>query len=441
MSLRFRRRVRILPGVYLNLSRSGVSASVGIRGASMTLGQDGVYANLGIPGSGLSHRSRIDGKGTSTNKAERPSARSAGKRPEGAYSSTSAPANPGADASRDRTQQAQVYIAEISTDQPALGRVELHIDTSGHISLVSNEGHPLPERDFKLLRRRTPEPFRDAMAEYVAMQEALLAALLDLHTQTPDPERRQIPEARRFPVPEPDAPRQRPQNLLTRLLPWKRRRFEAGQAQALKNFEAAHARWTDARARHVRAEKARIDAYVKGLESADPEVSEQALAKRLSALEWPRETDVSFEFGPHQTCLTLDVDLPELEALPTLKYGMPKRQWRILTKEFSTTEQQDNYARHVHAVVFRLLGEVFACLPRVTEVRVAGYTQRIDPATAVVRDDYVIAVVAARADWEAIDFGNLAALDPVKALERFGLTREMSARGALARIGEPDWTP
>ena len=60
MSLRFRRRIKLLPGVHLNISRSGISTSVGVRGASVTLGKRGTYANTGIPGTGVSWRSRLD---------------------------------------------------------------------------------------------------------------------------------------------------------------------------------------------------------------------------------------------------------------------------------------------------------------------------------------------------------------------------------------------
>jgi hypothetical protein len=52
-----------LPGVRLNLSRSGLSTTVGVRGASVTLGKKGTYANVGLPGSGVSYRTRIDGEG------------------------------------------------------------------------------------------------------------------------------------------------------------------------------------------------------------------------------------------------------------------------------------------------------------------------------------------------------------------------------------------
>ena len=60
MPLRLQRRISILPGVRLNFSRSGVSATVGVRGASVTLGgRGGPTANLGIPGTGLSYRAPL----------------------------------------------------------------------------------------------------------------------------------------------------------------------------------------------------------------------------------------------------------------------------------------------------------------------------------------------------------------------------------------------
>jgi hypothetical protein len=53
--LRFRRRVRIAPGVTLNFGKKGVSTSVGVRGAHMTFGRRGVRSTVGIPGTGLSY--------------------------------------------------------------------------------------------------------------------------------------------------------------------------------------------------------------------------------------------------------------------------------------------------------------------------------------------------------------------------------------------------
>ncbi|WP_422720125.1 DUF4236 domain-containing protein [Franzmannia qiaohouensis] len=38
MALRFRQRIRIAPGISLNLSKSGIGASIGPRGAKVSVG-------------------------------------------------------------------------------------------------------------------------------------------------------------------------------------------------------------------------------------------------------------------------------------------------------------------------------------------------------------------------------------------------------------------
>jgi hypothetical protein len=59
MGFRFQKRISILPGMRINLSKSGVSASVGPRGADVNVGPHGVTANAGIPGTGLSYRQKL----------------------------------------------------------------------------------------------------------------------------------------------------------------------------------------------------------------------------------------------------------------------------------------------------------------------------------------------------------------------------------------------
>ena len=62
MGLRFQKRIKILPGVYINLSKSGVSGSVGGHGVGMNVGSDGRrMVTFGIPGTGLSYRVPLSG--------------------------------------------------------------------------------------------------------------------------------------------------------------------------------------------------------------------------------------------------------------------------------------------------------------------------------------------------------------------------------------------
>lgn len=59
MGFRFQKRVGIGPGMRLNLSKSGVSASAGGNGATLNVGKNGPMVTLGIPGTGLSYRMQV----------------------------------------------------------------------------------------------------------------------------------------------------------------------------------------------------------------------------------------------------------------------------------------------------------------------------------------------------------------------------------------------
>ena len=59
MSFRFSRRVSIIPGLRVNLSRSGASLSIGHRGAWYTVGPRGRRVTLGLPGTGLYWTERV----------------------------------------------------------------------------------------------------------------------------------------------------------------------------------------------------------------------------------------------------------------------------------------------------------------------------------------------------------------------------------------------
>ncbi len=78
MSFRFWRRIRIAPGVTLNLSKSGGSLSFGPRGAKFTIGPRGKRATVGIPGTGLFYTTTL------------PSGRSGGRR-SASYSTPAVP--------------------------------------------------------------------------------------------------------------------------------------------------------------------------------------------------------------------------------------------------------------------------------------------------------------------------------------------------------------
>lgn len=54
MGFRFRKSVKILPGVRINFGKKSTSVSLGGRGATVNIGKNGSRTPLGIPGTGLS---------------------------------------------------------------------------------------------------------------------------------------------------------------------------------------------------------------------------------------------------------------------------------------------------------------------------------------------------------------------------------------------------
>jgi hypothetical protein len=58
MGFRFRKRLSILPGLWINLSKKGGSLSVGGRGATINVSPRGHRESVGLPGSALSYRTK-----------------------------------------------------------------------------------------------------------------------------------------------------------------------------------------------------------------------------------------------------------------------------------------------------------------------------------------------------------------------------------------------
>ena len=63
MAFRFYKRIRLIPGLRVNLSRSGASLSIGHRGAWLTIGARGGRVTLGLPGTGILYTQRLPAAG------------------------------------------------------------------------------------------------------------------------------------------------------------------------------------------------------------------------------------------------------------------------------------------------------------------------------------------------------------------------------------------
>ncbi len=396
MTLRFRRSLRLAPGVRLNFSRGAPSLSLGPRGASVTIGRRGVFGNVGIPGTGLATRARLDGGGR------------------GGYGSRPT--------SRRGAASERVLMS---------ARITLHED--GSVALADADGTPFTPEVQRLALKENAQVIRAWLNEHAESINAEVDRLLNLHLATPAP--RSIPayEKKPFARPMPERPKLHPISFWVRLIPPLRRRYQTENDAEIRRYDEQRSAWRDASTRHAAQENQRLRQMEEKL-CMDPVTMESFLGARLAAIPWSRDTQVSFDVSDVGKRVLLDVDLPEIEDMPAERARPAAKGDRLIKKALSEREQRLTYMTHVHAVGFRLIGEVFAALPTVEQVAISGFSQRTDPATGQERDDYLYSVRVSRTEWSAIDFASLGKVDPVEALGRFELRRDMTKTGIFRPV-------
>jgi hypothetical protein len=303
----------------------------------------------------------------------------------------------------------------------------------GTLSFTDKTGAPVPEHVIETAKKQNREAILDLIQRKCDEINEQIEALGRLHYDTPDPGTRPKFVASMFPEARPSAPIARVLGLFDRLLPGRRRMIEDANRAAETHFRNALEDWETEKAhfdRRISERKVLLESLI----YKDNAAMERFLEENLEDIAWPRETVVAFDINDGGKSVALDVDLPEIEDMPNKLAAVPARGLKLSVKELGATRLQKLYAEHIHGVVFRLIGEVFAALPNAQEVTAAGYSQRRDPSTAQLRDDYLLSVRVLRPDWSKMDFAHLASLNVTEALDQFDLRREMSKSGILKPI-------
>ena len=268
---------------------------------------------------------------------------------------------------------------------------------------------------------------------------ASVLALAELHLGTPDPRQKPTFTPTPFDEPQPTPPPPKALGFVAKLLPWDRHAIERENAEIAQHARVDEDVWVQRKALHEGREAHRRQLIQHDIYTT-PVAMESYLEERLHAIAWPRETQVSFQVERFDKIddsgykLALDVDLPEIEHLPTKTATVAATGYRILLHELSPTKMRKLYANLVYGIVFRILGETFAALPAVNVVTLSGYAERTDHATGNTRNDYLMSVRVSRAQWEQINFAQLDRLDAAAALAQFELRSAMTAKGLFEPV-------
>jgi hypothetical protein len=393
MGIRFRKRIRLAPGIHLNVSGSGLSLSAGPRGASMTFGgRGGTYMNAGIPGSGLYMRERVGG-------------------------------------SASRATSSRTSSSRDTVTMP----IKITLEGDGTITFKDQAGNLLDERLVKQAKEQQKEAIQGLMQGVCDEINGHLEALEHIHHATPSPDEHLIYTPVPFEEPRPVEPVPRKYGILAKFFASKRAPIDRENANAQAAYRTCLQDWTQLLLQHEARELARKVLIEEKVRTELPAM-EIVLEESLMDIVWPRETALSSEFRDDGRVVMIDVDLPEIEELPRKTAAVPARGYKLSIKELPVTRHQQLYMRHVHGIGFRIIGEAFYVLPKAEEVVLSGYSQRPDKSTGEIQDQYLYSVRVNRRDWAGINFANLDDVDPVEALGRFDIRREVTKTGLFKGI-------
>jgi hypothetical protein len=388
MGLRFRRSVKLAPGVRLNFSGSGFSWTIGPKGASVGIGKRGAYLNTGIPGTGFYSRQRIGGGASN----------------------------------RSSTGPERVKVS-----------ASVDIDDDGTLSFKDANGNALSEYLVDMAKRQQGEAIRGLIQAKCDEINEQIDALGEIHLYTPRPDTRPRYEKQEFRELSPLKPVEKTPGLLGLFFRSVKAKIEReNQARELQ-YSADLAKWQATKLAWETSEQRRRDVIERGIYS-DVNLMASFLEANLQSIVWPRETMLSIEILEDGKRVFIDVDLPELEHMPSKMASVPKRGYKLSVKDMSAAQVQRLYMRHVHGVGFRVIGEAFSTLPNLHEVVISGYSQRADRSTGHVSDEYLYSVRVTRPQWSQLNFDNLRELDVVEVFALFDLSRKMTKTGIFKAI-------
>jgi len=453
MGFRFSRRISILPGLSLNLSRSGVSLSAGVRGAHVTLGPRGTYTSVGLPGTGISYRQRIGGGrrlpqapamreldlNATGNRANDELAQKLFQGGEQTISLNTEEARRYLDDPRFRLmdpqtgrrltrQQLEARIQAADTEEKVHQvQAALQSEADEYQQLV-NFWKPLPQIPSRedWVQAQAKKPFEPqfvlpAEPDWVACQAKLLEELTEKHAASGMG--KLMPHFLAKQAAEKDFPTAWPE---------REAQLQNEHAQQVQHYEERLAResaaWDQREADRV--------AWIRRLLAGDLEEVHHTVVEVLQGLRFPFKTNCDF-FLKDPASVYLHLDLPQIEDV------IPEAQKEVLkngdTRERPRPRDERNadYARLVMGQCLYLAAELFSYLPLAHLVQVAAYTQRPRMRETDPIDTYVLDVPFER---EGVRQFNPEEQHLVSFLTRQGdRFRVLPEDNSLAKIELPAW--
>lgn len=419
--MRFRRRIKIMKGLNLNLSKSGLSVSAGVRGASVTMGKKGSYLNTGIPGTGIYNRTKL-----------------------GSSSSSQHYANKNLQIPEEKVQ------------------VAIGLDEKGNPTLTITDSTGRPITDETILRRvKRSEKYKqsvDGLIEAKKLEideetnkfiniskytpEIIIESVVRDEFETLKPQT-YVSKEYTIQIPTKEIITQElaveAKEKIKNILFWKNKKLR--EIYIFENLESRFQvkvdEWAKSKQLFIETENANkatkdkefYEDYVvtkKELQEVllgDTNYVTEKIETILSDIVLPVEFSVSYEYHPELNQLKIDLDLPEIENMPQDKATVLSS-GKISIKQKTQKELKQEYSQCVSGISFYLGGTFFNISTAIKEILISGYTQRTNKATGIIEDQYIYSLKLARDKFSTLNFEKV---DLIEAFSNFENNRTLSS--------------
>lgn len=424
MAFRFRKSVKIAPGIKVNFSSSGTSWTVGPKGYTTTYSKRGKYRNVSIPGTGLSTRYKAGGTKKRTTRAQ-----------------TTASAH-GASKRQNIPAAVKEWIAYTGEREP---KASVGMELDGTIVLVDRNGDRITDPQLISIIKRTPiykdqlphlkELHRVEVAEKVEEVNAESETLIKICRLSPSvmPPRyyQEQLDAVRLEHYEPvPFGKQMPTEVDVQIavseeadrnvkgMPWNLRKLKeayfsehyqqryAEMIEAWRSekdaFELSETQKAEQLNRQYLATYEEMTSAFRDAIEGSTEYIECAAEDWIGNCEIPLEVFTQFEYKADVHCLMVDLDLPEIEDLPTTM-ATQLASGHLRMKNKTQKQLREEYAECVFGLAVFVASNLFNTSPRIESIIISGYTQRRNK-YGEIADDYIYSIRFVRDAFYGVNY-------------------------------------
>ena len=386
--MRFRRRVKIMKGLSLNLSNSGLSLTAGVKGASINFGKRGTFLNTGIPGTGLYNRTQIDSTSTTQN-------------------STRNKPIPTGDANvsikLDHNGTPILTITDASgrpiTNESILRKVKQTDRYKQSVAgLIENRKKEIDEETDKFINvfKYTPEIISESILKE-ELQNFKPQTYTAKEFEDKMPQKELVKQAL-----EREA-----KQTINQILFWKNKglretyvveNLEARFKYEMDKWEKRKQEFTETEVNYKKHkdkeyydEAIVVKTELEKILNGDENYIEERIDSIIREIILPVEFSLNYEYHSALNQLKIDIDLPEIENMPTEKANILSS-GKISIRHKNQKEIKQEYAQCVCGIAFFLGGTFFNISPQIKDVIISGHTQRVNKATGNKENEFIYSI-------------------------------------------------